>query len=135
MERPKVKVQQLRTAKDEYRKILLFLQRVQDNEPIDLKEMLKTYLQLFVLIKDSMENGSDSQMQESLLILSEFYTLVANETSKRKSTTGLSDQEILLVADNPNFFTPDQWRAIEEAKLKVGKVGMELKDLIYKRCC
>jgi|GEM_PF-5681929 len=134
MEKTKVKVQQQRTAKDEYRKILLFLQRVQDNEPVDLKEMLKTYLQLFVLIKDSMENGSDSQMQESLLILSEFYNLVTEQTAKRQSTTGLSAQEILLVADNPNFFTPDQWKAIEEAKLKVGKVGMELKDLIYKRC-
>lgn len=134
MKRQEVKHQESKTAKDEYRKILLFLQRVHDKEPIDLKEMLKTYLHLFLLIRDSIENGTDTQKQESFLILSEFYNLVSEETNRLKNTTGLSDQEILMVGDNPNFFTPEQWKAIEEAKLKMGKVGMELKDLIYKRC-
>lgn len=122
------------TPKEEYRKILQFLKRIHDKEPVDLKEMLKTYLQLFILIRDSIENGSDQQKEESLWILGEFYQLVMEESKKLKSTTGLSEQEILSVGSNPNFFTPEQWRAIEETRKKMNSMGMELTDLILKRC-
>lgn len=131
----KQKQLQVVTAKEEYRKILQFLKRIHDKEPVDLKEMLKTYLQLFILIRDSMENGSDQQKEESLWILGEFYQLVMEESKKLKSNTGLSEQEILSVGNNPNFFTPEQWKAIEETRKKMNSMGMELTDLILKRCC
>jgi hypothetical protein len=38
-------------VKNQYRKVLQFLKRIESDQPVDLKEMLKTYLHLFLVIK------------------------------------------------------------------------------------
>ncbi|MBM3207621.1 MAG: hypothetical protein FJZ57_03330 [Chlamydiae bacterium] len=121
-------------VKDQYRKVLQFLKRVESDQPVDLKEMLKTYLHLFMLIKESLDTGNEEQKNESLWILGEFYALVVEEMKKLRSQTGLSEEEILMVGENPNFFTDQQWGVIEDTRKKMKRTGLELSDLLQKRC-
>ena len=121
-------------VKNQYRKVLQFLKRLESDKPVDLKEMLKTYLHLFLVIKDSLDHGDDHQKNESLWILSEFYTLVTEEMKKLRAETGLSEAEILMVGENPNFFTQQQWDVIQDTRKKMEHTGMELTDLLQKRC-
>ncbi|NBU98383.1 MAG: hypothetical protein EBS19_09270, partial [Spirochaetia bacterium] len=60
---------------------------------------------------------------ESLWILGEFYSLVLEEMKKLRSQTGLSDEEILMVGQNPNFFTELQWDVIQDTRKKMQKMG------------
>ncbi len=120
-------------AKEEYRKILEFLRRADANEPMDLKEMLRSYVQLFIIIKNTLETGSLEEQRESLLILSEVFDLFVKESKKLKEKTGATESDIIRVGENPNFFTPEQWGMIQEAKNEMNKMGLSLTDVLYKR--
>jgi hypothetical protein len=119
--------------REDYRKILEFIKRAEKNQPIDLKEMLKTNLHLFLSMKDTFEKGSEEEKKEALYILSEVFTLFMNESKKMKEKNGASDADIMAVGENPNFFTPEQWKIIQEAKEDMNKMGMTLTDLLYKK--
>lgn len=119
--------------KDDYRKILEFIRRVEQNQPVDLKEMLKTNLHLFLCMKDIFDKGTEEEKKEGLYILSEAFNLFVTEAKKYNKKTGNSEAEMLAVGENPNFFTPDQWKMIQEAKEEMNKMGISLTDLLYKK--
>ncbi len=121
-------------VKEQYRKILQFLTRVEAKEPVDLKEMLKNYLHLFVLIRDSLDHGDEWQKNESMWILGEFFILVNEESKKLRLKTGMSNEEIFRVGENPNFFSKEQWAVIEQTRHKMKTTGIQVADLIQKRC-
>lgn len=122
-----------RSASEQYQKTLQFVKRMETGEPFDFNELLKSYLQLFVVIHSSLETGSEEEGKESLWILNEFRQMIQNQKDKLIQKTGLSFDEIGALVDNPNFFTEDQWQAVQETQKKLTLTGLKLSDVLVRR--
>ncbi len=119
--------------KEQYQKLLEFVRMAENNQSVDLKEMLNTNLRLFFSMKEVFESGSEEEKKEALYILSQAFQLFASEAKKNQVKTGLSEQEMLQVGENPNFFTPEQWKLIQEAQKEIETMGSSLVDLLQKK--
>ena len=106
---------------------------METGEPFDFNELLKSYLQLFVVIHSSLETGSVEESKESLWILNEFRQMIQNQKDKLIQKTGLSFDEIGALVGNPNFFTDDQWQAVQETQKKLTLTGLKLSDVLVRR--
>ena len=58
--------------------------------------------------------------------MSEMYKQILQETQRISKASGLSEEQLLNYADNPNKFTPEQWKAIQDSKARIEKAGSEL---------
>ena len=119
--------------RDDYKKILSFVKRAEKSEPIDLQEMLRTNMHLFLEIQNTFETGSEEDKKEVMGMLNDVFSLFMKESKHITERMGLSESEILSVGENPNLFTSEQWKMIQEAKDQINQTGMNLSNLLYKK--
>lgn len=97
---------------------------------IDLQEIFAQSMEFFEKLKTQLQTGSPEEKKEAVALMGEMYSKMMGEVKKISEKTGLTEEQLMTFAENPNNFTQDQWKVIKEAKDKISKTGVDLARII-----
>lgn len=112
--------------KDEYKRLMNLFAQGAEGQPINLEEVFKQSLAFFDHLNVQLQKGSAEEKKEALMMMSEMYTQMMQETKKICEKTGMSEEQLASYSENPSNFSPEQWNAIQEARQKMLSTGQSL---------
>jgi len=112
--------------KDEFNHLMNLFAQGADGQPINLEEVFKQSFAFFDHLNIQLQKGSQEEKKEALMMMSEMYTQMMQETKKICEKTGMSEEQLSSYAENPNNFSPEQWASIQEARNKMLSTGKNL---------
>lgn len=118
---------------DEFRRLIRLFEEASAGKKVNLEEVFKESLAFFEHLKAEIAKGTPEDKQEAMRMMKELYQQMVAQTKKICETTGLSEEQLVAYAENPQNFTPDQWRAIQESKQKISRVSNELVQTIQSK--
>lgn len=110
---------------DSFKNLTDALQKFDAGEII-LPEIVKQFVHFFDQIHRDAEKLSDEKR--------EAYTHRFIETAEKLITllrpyikaVPIDDEKLIMSLDNPDFFDPDEWKAVSDAKEKIGEIARNL---------
>ena len=99
---------------------------VSDPSQINMEEIMGEVMQFFSGLKKDIIDASPEEREQIFSNLSGMYTKLMGMTSKLAGDLGISEQELLNLAEDMKSFSPDQRQLIEKTK---SKMMTEVEDL------
>src|SRR5260221_13496339 len=93
---------------DEYRRLIQLFEEASTGKSVNLEEVFKESLAFFEHLKVEIATGTPEDKQEAMRMMTELYKQMVGQTKKICETTGLSEEQLVAYAENPQNFTPDQ---------------------------
>ncbi len=112
--------------KDEFDRLMSLFHDASSGKKVDLQQLFTQATGFFEHLKNELKNGTEEEKKEVLNMMSEMYKQILKETQQISKASGLTEEQLLSYADNPNNFTPAQWKSIQESKARIEKAGAEL---------
>lgn len=112
--------------KDEFNRLMNLFAQGAEGQPINLEEVFRQSLAFFDHLNNQLQKGSQEEKKEALMMMSEMYTQMMQETKKICEKTGMSEDQLTSYAENPSNFSPEQWSSIQEARKKMLSAGQNL---------
>ena len=100
---------------------------------IDLMELFKDSIRIFDKLKDALKDCSEEEKKELFALMAEMHQFLQQETKKIAEKSGMNEEQLLRYSENPDNFSPAQWKALEVVKIKLNETGKELTDVVRKR--
>ncbi|NDD58052.1 MAG: hypothetical protein EBZ47_02210 [Chlamydiae bacterium] len=97
---------------------------------VDLLALFKDSLILFEKMKDVLSRCSEEEKKEVFQVMNELHQFLVSESRKIAERSGLSEEQIMRFAENPDNFSAGQWKALEVIKNKLGETAKEMSNLI-----
>lgn len=116
--------------RDDYNRLMKLFQEGAEGKKIDLDEVFKQSIEFFQHLKGQIEKGSPEEKKEAMAMMAEMYNQMMAETKKITQQSGFSEEQLLAYAENPNNFSPEQWKQIQESKQKISEAGQDLSKVI-----
>jgi hypothetical protein len=85
--------------------------------------LFKEAVTFFEHLNEQLKNGSYDEKHEALVMMNDLHKEMQTQTQRICQQTGLTEQQLTAYADNPDNFTPEQWRSLEETKQKMAKAS------------
>lgn len=99
----------------------------------NLLELFKESLRLFEKLKETLANCSEEEKKQVFEVMAEMHKFLMQETKKIAERSGMSEDQLLRFSENPDNFSPSQWKALEVIKQKLDQTGKEVAGLIRKQ--
>ncbi|MBS0652330.1 MAG: hypothetical protein JSR39_02260 [Verrucomicrobia bacterium] len=112
--------------KDEFNRLMNLFAQGAEGQAINLEEVFRQSLAFFEHLNVQLQKGSQEEKKEALMMMSEMYTQMMQETKKICEKTGMSEEQLTSYAENPSNFSPEQWSSIQEARKKMLSAGQNL---------
>jgi len=103
------------------------------NGRVDLMELFKDAIRIFDKLKDALKDCSEEEKKELFQVMGEMHQFLQSETKKIAEKSGMNEEQLLRYSENPDNFSPSQWKAMEVVKIKLNETGKELTDIVRKR--
>ncbi len=116
--------------RDEYNRLIKAFEEGAAGKTIDLQEVFAQTLEFFEHLKDLLKTGTAEEKRDALKMMAELYQKMMEETKKICDRSGMSEEQLLAVAENPKNFTPDQWNLISECKKKIAQAGENISKTV-----
>jgi len=116
--------------KDEFNRLMQIFHEGAEGKQINLDEVFRQSIEFFQHLKVQIEKGTPEEKKEAMMMMSQMYTRMMEETKKITERSGLSEEQLLNYAENPSNFTPEQWRQIQESKERISEAGKNLAQVI-----
>ncbi len=112
--------------RDEFNRLMSLFALSSEGKTINLDELFKESVSFFEHLNYQLKNGTYDEKHEALNMMSELYTEMTAQTQRICQKTGMSEEQLATFAENPNNFTPEQWRSVQETKEKMAAAGQDL---------
>jgi hypothetical protein len=109
--------------KDEFSRLLALFADGAEGKPVNLQQIFAESLVFFEHLNEQIKNGTPEEKKEALRMMNEMYAEMIKETKKICDKTGLTEEQLNAFSENPNNFSQEQWKGIQEAKEKIVQVG------------
>ncbi|MES2121663.1 MAG: hypothetical protein V4492_02655, partial [Chlamydiota bacterium] len=116
--------------RDEYNRLIKAFEEGAAGKTIDLQEVFAQTLEFFEHLKDLLKTGTTDEKRDALKMMAELYQKMMEETKKICERSGMTEEQLLAVAENPKNFTPDQWNLIAECKKKIAQAGENISKTV-----
>lgn len=103
---------------------------VDANGNVNLAVLLTEVVDLFHHLKSALPKTNPQERSEIIGKMTELHTFLNKETKRLANQTGLSEEQMLRFAENPNNFTKDQWTLLEKVKTVMGAEAEEIKKVM-----
>lgn len=100
--------------KEEYEKLIRLIE-----ERGNMEAILKEAVTFFEALRKTFPDASPEHKQEIIQMMSHLKAKLAEIAKKTAEEAGMSQEDLTAYAENPNNFTPDQWRMVQESKRKL----------------
>ena len=100
---------------------------------VDLMELFKDSITIFDKLKEALKDCSEEEKKELFALMAEMHQFLQQETKRIAEKSGMNEEQLLRYSENPDNFSPAQWKAMEVVKIKLNETGKELTDVVRKR--
>lgn len=118
--------------KDRFDKLMKIFRHGEEGKSIDIKMLFSECLNLFEELKEELKDASPEERQDMMRMVGEMYKEILTETQKISQNSGMSEEQLIAFSENPSNFTPEQWAAIQDSRMKIHKAGQGLMRTIEK---
>lgn len=116
--------------KDKYHKLLKLIEK--SVEEISLEEILKEAVLFFEELRREFPKAGQEQRVEMIQMMNELHERLKKVSKRVADETGMTEDDLYALAENPSNFSPDQWELVQETKKKlydsVRKFSSSLED-------
>lgn len=112
--------------RDEYEKMMASFKQTLEGKTTNFEELCGESLNFFKIVQEVVQTGNEKDKEEVVAMMGEMYNTLMDETKKLTSKTGLTEQELLAFAENPDNFDPEQWKVIQDTRKTMFKAGDSL---------
>jgi ClpP class serine protease len=120
--------------REEFTKLMeKFKRGVESQSNPNLPELFKDSIQLFERLKDMLAQSNEQEKKEIIKLMAEMHDFLSRETKKLAEKTGLSEDQMLRFAENPDNFSAEQWRTLELIRARLNKTATEMAGLVKKK--
>lgn len=103
--------------KDKYQKLLHLIEK--SIEEASLEDILKEAVQFFEELRREFPKADQDQRIEMVQMMNHLQELLKKVSKKVADQTGLTEDDLYALAENPSNFSPDQWQLVQETKKKL----------------
>ena len=104
-----------------------FKKEVSRADNFDLPALFKDSLILFERLKNELTTCNPEERQNIISMLAELQQFISSETKKIAEKSGMTEDQLARFAENPDNFSPEQWKSMQTVKEQLSKRGAELK--------
>lgn len=116
---------------EEINQVMSDLQKSVDaNGNVDLPTLLAEVVTLFEHLKAALPKTNPKERTDIVEKMSQLHTFLLKESKRLSSQTGISEEQMLRFAENPDNFTKEQWNLLEKVKTVMGSQTNEIKKVM-----
>jgi len=113
--------------------VMLDLQKgVDANGNVDLPVLLSEVVTLFNHLKSVLPKTNPKERSDIVAKITQLHAFLMKESKRLSAQTGISQEQMLRFAENPNNFTKEQWSLLENIKNVMGIQTQEIKNVMQK---
>jgi hypothetical protein len=116
--------------KDDFDRIMEIFMQSAEGKAVNLEQLFAQSMSFFEQLKEVLRKGEAGEKKEAMLLMGELYTKMMAEMKRISARTGLSEEQLFALSENPSNFSQDQWRVIQTAREKLGHTGTDLARII-----
>lgn len=116
--------------KDEFKRLMSLLTQHQDGKGVNLNELLRASTAFFKDLQTSFLTADQADKKEILHMVNEMYAAMAAQAREISKTTGMSQDDIAEYVQNPDNFTPEQWKMLQETREKISSSSKEISEYL-----
>lgn len=103
--------------KDKYHKLIKLID--ESIEKVNLEDILKEAVHFFEELRREFPKADQEQRVEMIQMMNELHERLKKVSLKIAQETGMSEDDLYSLAENPSNFSPDQWQMVQETKKKL----------------
>ncbi len=115
---------------EEFEKILEFFSLDEKDKQDHLKDVFDDTVAYFEKFKYVLENGTPEEKKEMMAQIATMQKEIKQETEKLSDETGLSEEQLNDVAQDPSNFSEEQWEIITEARGNIEHQASEINKVV-----
>ena len=104
---------------DEFDRIVNFFSLDDKEKEERLQDIFADSVSYFERFRNTMMHGTPEEKKEAMEKVAKLKDRVEKETKKICEKTGLTEEELLKRAQNPENFSENQWNALSDAQKKI----------------
>lgn len=112
--------------KEKFTHLMKLLTQHEHGGKINLDELLKTSVAFFEEMKEAFVHANPEEKKEIMSMVQQMHAALVAQSKKTQSLTGLREEEVAAFVQNPNNFTPEQWKSMEETREKIFSSSKEI---------
>lgn len=97
---------------------------------VDMMNVFRDSLIFFESIKEALKGADHEEKKEIMKLMGEMHEFLRIEARKIAARAGLTEDQLQSFAENPDNFSPGQWKALEAIKNKLADSAQEVKEII-----
>lgn len=114
----------------EFQDLINMFSKVSEGKVGNVADVVKESLGFFDKIKDAMKNASPEDKLKLTAELNQMHATLQEQAKGIYAKIGMTEEQVLALADKPQLFAPDQWNAIQEAKQQLVKSGQDINKMM-----
>lgn len=111
---------------DRVQKLVSFFQNIEQGKKVNLNEVVKEYLLFFEELKERLQSATPEEKRQLFLIMNDIYAKMLAESQKLAQRSGLSEEQLLQLAENPNNFSQEQWELLQNTKKSLTETSRDI---------
>ncbi|HSX03501.1 MAG TPA: hypothetical protein VLG76_02100 [Rhabdochlamydiaceae bacterium] len=116
--------------KEQYQKLFHLIEKANDDKSFKLEDVLREAVAFFDGIRMAYMKASKEEKEELLHMMNGLYRRLQETSKQIGEKVGMSEEGLKDYSENPNNFSPEQWKFLQESKNKLhGSVKALSKDL------
>jgi len=112
---------------EDYQKLLSMFK---NSGEVPLETICNETVKFFESIRERLESGTEEEKTEITKMMGELSGKLMELVKGVYTKAGLSEEELIAFAEDPENFTPEQWQMMQEAKDQMGQQAKELGKLL-----
>ncbi len=111
---------------DRVQRLVSFFQNIEQGKKVNLNEVVKEYLLFFEELKERLQSATPEEKRQLFLIMNDIYAKMLAESQKLAQRSGLSEEQLLQLAENPNNFSQEQWELLQNTKKSLTETSRDI---------
>lgn len=111
---------------DRIQRLMAFFRSIEEGKAVNLHEVVREYLAFFEELKERLKSAGPEEKKQLFFLMNEMYTKMLAESQKIAQRSGLTEEQLLQLSENPNNFSQEQWQLLQETKKNLSTVSKEI---------
>lgn len=112
--------------REEFDRVMALFAKCSEGEIVGVEDVFKQSLAFFEHVNEQLKEGGPEEKKDALIMMGEMYRRLMETSKKLSQDTGLNEDQLAAISDNPDNFSPEQWKSVQAAKDKMAHLSEDL---------
>lgn len=121
------------TLQEEFFRLIDLFQKASEGKHVRMEDVFSKSLEFIEHLKEQLRTGDEEDKQEAIRMMKELYQCMKDHTKMTCQREGITEEQLLANAENPAYFSPEQWQRIQETKERLKESSRQMVELVQNR--